>query len=108
MSIGKAKRLQISSAGGKAKWEKASASERRRVIERASHAAREARERRAAAYVAMQKALEPFAAFLDAFEAKPIRGLDPVTIYSIHSGEDGASLEWGHLRAARKALEMAK
>jgi len=55
----------------------------------------------------LAQALKPFKDFLDVFEAKPINGLDPEEIYSIHGGENvegGASLKWVHLRAARAAL----
>lgn len=57
---------------------------------------------------AMRKALEPFAAFAEAFDAKPIRGLDAEEIYGIHGGkyvEGGTAIEWSHMRAAQAALQ---
>lgn len=71
-------------------------------------------EKQKAAYVQMQKALEPFAVFMDAFDKNPVRGLDPDEVYGIHGGggrpncPDGASIHWDDLRAARKALKKSR
>ena len=55
------------------------------------------------------EAMEPFAKFLRAVEAKPLRGADPETIYAIHTGTEWeAELKWQHLRNARAALSAAK
>ncbi len=56
----------------------------------------------------LRKALQPFVDFLEAFERRPIRGLDPEFIYTIHGGEDSASLRWPDLKNARKALNGEK
>jgi hypothetical protein len=52
-------------------------------------------------------ALKPFVDFLEAFETRPINGLDLEQIYAIHGGKDvegGAYLGWDHLKAAREAM----
>lgn len=58
----------------------------------------------------MREALESFAKFADAFDAKPINGLDRECIYAIHGGEGcefGASIKWEHITQARAALAPA-
>lgn len=60
---------------------------------------------------ALVEALKPFARFADAFEAAPIRGLDPIEIYSIHGGDCcepfGCTLKWEHVVDARHAIAVA-
>ncbi len=57
---------------------------------------------------ALVEALEPFAAFADAFEAKPLSGLDDV-IYKIHAGTEWeASIRRSDCNKARAAIKTAK
>lgn len=53
------------------------------------------------------EALKPFAGFWRAFQDKPIRGLDPEEIYSIHGGRyvsGGTSLLWNDMENAQDVL----
>lgn len=52
------------------------------------------------------EALRPFAAFAEAFDAKPISGLDD-TLYAIHTGTAwAAAFRLSDCRAARAALQQ--
>jgi hypothetical protein len=56
----------------------------------------------------LESALKPFADFGDAFDAKPINGLDKEQIYGIHGGkyvDGGAYIGWDHIRAAQAAMK---
>lgn len=57
---------------------------------------------------ALAGAWEPFKRFAEAFDAKPINGLDSEEIYSIHGGDynapEGASLKWSDIRKGCEAL----
>lgn len=56
----------------------------------------------------MAEALKPFERFIEAFESKPMRGLDE-TIYAIHAGtEHEAVITREHMRKARAALAKAR
>lgn len=56
----------------------------------------------------MYEALEPFEAFINAFDSKPINGLDD-DIYTIHAGTEWeATLTRTQMRAAREALRTAR
>jgi hypothetical protein len=114
MSTKKMTRAEIASSGGYGRWKGVSPKQRSAHATKASRAAKEARERRAAAYKAMQEALKPFSEFMNAFDRKPISHLDPDELYAIHGGygrptcPDGASIRWDDLRQARAALRQSE
>lgn len=59
----------------------------------------------------LKEAMLPFKRFADAFDAKPINGLDKSEIYSIHGGDRvppyGATLCWEHIRRVQQLLNQS-
>lgn len=92
-------------------WRRAAQGAKWEAERKEQHAEREVKVRIEQSHPNLIAALRPFVAFLEAFEARPISGLDRDEIYGIHGGykvEGGASIRWEHLRAARAALREAE